>query len=177
MATANSLGNNLVVLYGGEQGPFTDGSVISVGIPVAVAAADLDGDGDLDLVSASASPGTLEFVIQTAPRVFEFSATLNVVDPRDVTVADLDGDLDLISPQGGANSVPVFFQIAPGRFNQDADKLTTNTEMSEPVVVLAADIDGDGKPDLVSANDLTNNLNIFYRGTGAISCVLSDVHL
>jgi hypothetical protein len=102
MAPANSLGNNIIVLYGGEQGPFTDGPVISVRIPAAVVAADLDGD---------------------------------------------------------------------------ADKLTTNTEMSEPVVVLAADIDVDGNPGLVSTNYLTNDLTIFYRGTSAISCVLADVHL
>ena len=73
--------------------------------------------------------------------------------------------------------IAVVAAVVAADLDGDGDKLTTNTEMSEPVVVLAADIDVDGNPGLVSTNYLTNDLTIFYRGTSAISCVLADVHL
>ncbi|MFT5042195.1 MAG: hypothetical protein ACI8TX_003177, partial [Hyphomicrobiaceae bacterium] len=165
-------------LPGSTEPVFTPGaSTLTTGAsPQSVAAADLDGDGDLDLVSADFGSSTLTLFFQGAPLagstepVFTPGATTPApgASPRDVAAADLDGDgdLDLVSANQISSTLTMFFQGAPLAgstepvFTPGASMPSAGTS---PVSVTAADLDGDGDLDLVSANLLSDTLTLFFQ--------------
>ncbi|RKZ07203.1 hypothetical protein DRQ32_10305, partial [bacterium] len=153
----------------------TLGDPETTGFPVYVAAADLDGDGDLDLVSANAGSGTLTVFFQTAAGVFDPAPSLTLGGPdttaftRSVATADLDGDgdLDLVSSNSSSNTLTVFFQTGAGVFDPVPSLTLGSSATTElPFYVEAADVDGDGDADIVSANVGNDSLTVFLQ-TGA----------
>ena len=86
--------------------------------------------------------------------------------PTSVTAADLNGDgaLDLVSANEGSDNLTVFFQD-PG----DPGSFTEPTAIGGPGItdlarsVTAADLNGDGALDLVSANLGSDNLTVFLN--------------
>src|SRR5262249_22327212 len=62
------------------------------------------------------------------------------------------------------NNLTVFFQGSPGRFRRTPFTLGGPGATDAPVSVAAADLDGDGDQDLVSANRIpSNNLTFFLQ--------------
>jgi hypothetical protein len=155
-----------------EVEPFVLGGSATTDFPVSVAAADLDGDGDQDLVSANHEGNNLAVFFQHAPGSFEASPltlgdSATTFGPRSVAAADLDGDgdQDLVSANLGgdlfpSSSLTIFFQLAPGSF---ATTPLTLDETGLHSSVVAADLDGDGDQDLVSANEFGDNLTVFFQ--------------
>jgi len=143
--------------------------------PESIAAADLDGDNDVDLVSANKGSDNLTIFYQspggfvTPPVVLGGFPTTD--GPVSVAVADLDGDgdLDLVSANDGAVQFPsshgsdlaVFFQVSPGTFLDEPIVLGGFSTTFSPVSVIAADVDGDGDLDVVSANVDGGDVTIF----------------
>ena len=86
-------------------------------------------------------------------------------DARSVAVADVNGDgaLDLIAANGFGDNLTVFYQVGPGAFGGASLTLGDASTTSVPVAVEAADLDGDGDVDLVSANDGSDELAIFFQ--------------
>ena len=82
-------------------------------------------------------------------------------DPVSIAAADLNGDglFDLASANRNSGDVTVFFQRGPGSFDPDPLVLT-DPRARVPRSVYAADLDGDGRTDLVSANQATDNLAV-----------------
>ncbi len=157
-----------------DRVPTTIGGPSTTFYPFWVQAADLDGDGDLDLVSASlgqALPGSLAVSWQTAPGAFDPTPTTltgvftDIRRPFFVQAADLDGDgdLDLVSGNYGTHTVTVFWQTAPGIFGEAPTSLGGPATTFQPSSVQAADLDGDGDLDLVSANLGSHTLTVFWQ--------------
>jgi alpha-tubulin suppressor-like RCC1 family protein len=137
-------------------------------------AVDLDGDGKLDLIACEtggsnitifhniSTPGSL------TTNSFEAGFKLPTGnDCRHAMAVDLDGDghLDIVALNYGDSTISIFRNIGA------AGSLTTNS-FSPPVTLacpggpyeaVAADLDGDGRPDLAVVNGDNNTVSIFQN--------------
>jgi hypothetical protein len=160
------------------QGIFASNSYAVGPTPTCVVAVDVNGDGKLDLVSANndspGSGGSLTVLTNNGSGVFGFNATLTAgKNPYCVVAADVNGDgkVDLISANaGGDNTLTVLTNNGSGGFALSATLPTGNTGNSAggyPFWVAAADLNGDGKIDLISANFFANTLTVLTNnGSG-----------
>lgn len=169
LISANFNENSLTVLTNNGSGGFGLGATLSVGAgPSYVLAADLNGDGCLDLVSANSLTSTLTVWFNNGSGGFVTNATLNVgYGPYCVAAADVNGDgfVDLISANfggGGGNSLTVLTNNGSGGFGLNA----TLTVGNGPLWVVAADVNADGRPDLLSANFSGNSWTVLTNNGG-----------
>ena len=145
---------------------FAPGTNMNVPAAITTVIADLDGDGKPDLVTANVYAnaisiyqnvginGVLTPASFAAPVVFAVGSGSD--DPVGVAVADVDGDgkLDLVVPDRNNNQLAIFRNISTGGM------LTTNSFAApiflavagDPRWVVVRDLDGDGRPELITAN-------------------------
>jgi hypothetical protein len=140
-----------------------------------VVAVDVNGDGNVDLISANLYVGTSTLTVFTnnGTGVFGSNATLNVVFNTTLTslcAADIFGNgkqaLILIGTNSaGLNALTIFTNNSSGGFGLHAT--LTNAVGSQPVSVCAADVNGDGHVDLITANYGANTLTVLTNnGSG-----------
>jgi hypothetical protein len=156
--------NTVSVLLQTGAGTFASAVDYVTGVqPVAIKAADLNGDGKLDLLTANfgaaTTPGTqgLSVLLQGAAGTFAAPVSYTTAyRPSGLAVGDLNGDgrLDVaVACQGlpgdpGAVSVLLQSPTTPGTLLAAVDY----RGVSGPMGVALADMDGDGRPDLVLAD-------------------------
>ena len=164
-------GNKVVWYENRGKGAFTAEQVIArprqFGGSITVSCADLDGDGDADVLSASDSDekivwyenrGGGEF---TAERVIATEAE----SVSSLFAADLDGDGDmdvLAAIVGGGGKIAWYENRGGGEFT--AERVIT-TEVRSPESVFAADLDGDGDMDVLSASSVDDKI-AWYENRG-----------
>jgi hypothetical protein len=166
LISANFYDGTLTVLTNNGAGVFGSNATLFVGgNPRRVVAADVNGDGKLDLISANYNvPGTLTVLTNNGSGVFGLNATLNVGnEPADVVAADVNGNgtLDLISANDINNftTLTVLTNNGSGVFSSNAMLTVGN----RPLRVVAADVNGDGKLDLITANFDDNTLSVMIN--------------
>jgi hypothetical protein len=163
-------GISLTVLTNNGHGTFGYNATLPVGRqPYWVAAADINGDGWPDLISANAYDDTLSVLTNDGSGGFVPSATLSTPDgsPYYVATADLNGDgkVSLIATVDCGYNHPgemeIFANDGAGNFTA-TDKLPTGFT---PASIAAADLNRDGRPDLVSANSSgpPGTLSIYFN--------------
>ncbi len=177
LATANNAGNNVSVFrqLGGSSysSPAADvvlGNALATSGPAGISVGDLDGDGRLDIVVANETGNDLAVFEQLSPSIFgsEPAMTLGSIadtsGPHAVAAADLDGDgrLDIVSANRTGGNLSIFYQGSAGGFASSAD-VVVGASLGSPNSVAAADFNGDGRLDLVSANGTSNNLTVFLQ--------------
>ena len=173
LITANwnsNTGDTLTVLTNDGSGGFVLASSPVTGTgPMSVAAADVNGDGKMDLISANRLDSTLSVLTNNGSGGFVLSGTYHVGSgPILVKAADVNGDgkVDLISANWGesaGNTLTVLTNNGSGGFVFSS---TLNVGKGS-VCVAAADVNGDGKVDLISANTTDSTLSVLTNnGSG-----------
>jgi hypothetical protein len=137
------------------------------GNPEGLTISDLDGDGYLDIISANSVEQTISIFRNNLVTNGTFITAVNIgysVDPYKIITGDLDGDgkPEIIVSNWNYPDVSIYW-------NKSSVGVINSHSFSKPVYFNAsygantlklADIDGDGRLDLVTANTLTNSISI-----------------
>jgi FG-GAP-like repeat/IPT/TIG domain/FG-GAP repeat len=193
LVVANSTNNTISIFRNtASVGSITTGSFASkvdftTGLfPFSVSIGDLDGDGKPDLAVANADPNNnlISIFRNTASAgSITTSSFDNKVDyaagtsPQSISIGDLDGDgkSDLAVANRAGNTVSILRNTASvGSFTASsfASKVDFATGTS-PRSVSIGDLDGDGKPDLAVANNVSNTVSI-YRNTASMGSITTS---
>lgn len=147
-----------------DQAPSRIVDTVSASIPTGLGIGDMDQDGDLDLVVSTRS-GSFEngngIKIYAQDGQGSFSGLPRVVSggetavaPEVFTVADFDGDADqdIVAVYRDEPTLRLYRQTAPGEF--DTDPLPLRGLSGFEGTISVADIDGDGRADVVAEDPL-----------------------
>lgn len=130
--------------------------------------ADFDGDGDLDVVASSHGNNKVAWYKNSDGQGnfnSEIMVTDNVLDVRSVYAADIDndGDMDVLSASMDDNKIAWYENVNGDGYFSGQNVITTNA--AGAVNIKAADIDGDGDQDVISASYSDYKI-AWYRNEG-----------
>src|SRR3954470_3129518 len=205
----NFIGGNLSVFLGDGAGGFVEASgspVAMAGGPIYVATGDFNADGLADLATANISPAGVGILVGTGNGQFAPAPASPIPDgsntfPQGLAVGDLNGDgrLDIAVANhmsstvnvllgSGGNGVVGFLPAVGSPFPTANGAAPGNG----PAHIAIGDVNGDGKPDLATANDSSNNSSVFLgnglgrflhiagspfsAGSGSLGVAIGDVN-
>ena len=152
----------VTVHWGAGDGSFAPALILQGGRgPAAVATADFDGDGDLDLASANSTSSSVTVFRNEGERTFTAAEeVLLVTSPNYVVTTDFDRDgfLDLATTNNGAE-----VQVLYGHGDGTLTRPFGFTGHGEAYSLLAVDVNRDGLPDLVTANEAEGTLSVLVN--------------
>lgn len=168
LISANNGANTLMILTNNGNGGFVASSSLNTSAnTVSVTTGDVNGDGKVDLISANYDGNgvsTLNVFTNNGVGGFVSSAVLPVAGQVNSVVAAAlitAGRIDLICQNASGNTLTIMTNNGHGVFTLASSPSTGSG--TYPSAVTAADVNGDGKIDLISANFngsltvLTNN--------------------
>ena len=182
LVAANGGDNSVSVLVntttlGAVAVNFTSQQKLATGTdPYFVTAGDVNGDGKPDLVVVNKNDATVSIYLDTtAPGATTPSfATPETFDtgtfPTCAAITDVNGDgkPDLIVADYGSNAVLVLFNTtSPGAATPSFAPQQAFATGSNPVFVIVADINGDGKPDMIATNYDQASVSVLLNTTAA----------
>ena len=156
------------------QVSFTLSSSPGVGSnPQAVVAADVNGDGKVDLISADSGVNKLSVLTNNGSGGFVLASSPGVGNgntPVSAAAADVNGDgkADLISANYYGDSLSVLTNNGTGLFTSPTNFYPDIYPVGKyPRQVTTADVNGDGKIDLISGNEGVDTISVLTNnGSG-----------
>ena len=165
--------DSISVLLGNGDGTFQPQTVYPTGgdrdFPTALVTADFNGDGNLDLVrSASLDPAGIGILLGNGDGTFQ-PVQITPGSGYGLAAGDFNGDgkLDIVEVNGGSNNVGVLLGNGDGTFQPAVIETVRVGGILEAVV--AADVNGDGTPDL----ELADGCGANSCSEGAVSVLLN----
>jgi hypothetical protein len=152
--------------------------------PVSVASADFNGDGKPDIVSANSFSYNASVFLNTtgagaaAPSYSAGQIFATGIGPASIAAADLDGDglPDIVASNQADTTVSVLVNTtASGATTPTFAAQQTFAAGTDPVSVAAVDVNGDGKTDLVVANNKTTTVSVLVN-TATFAGINLDQH-
>jgi trimeric autotransporter adhesin len=151
--------------------------------PYSIAIADINGDGKPDMVTANLAANTVSVLRNTATSGSiasgSFAAKVDFAtgsNPISVAVSDLNGDgkPDIAVANWASGSMSVLRNASTGSVITTASFAAKVDFVSgtHPQSIATGDIDGDGKPDIIVANQGSTNVSVF-RNTVAGGSITS----
>lgn len=160
-------GSNPVVFLGKGDGTFTAtaASFTLTDSPASVLAGDFNGDGVLDL--AFSDLNGIEIALGNGDGTFKETSASPISVPIELVGLVLgdfnhDGKLDIagIDYVNGFSGNVLLIGAGDGTFTAEATTLSTNQNSDAPFVMLAADFNGDGVPDLATLTPYVDTASI-----------------
>jgi hypothetical protein len=174
------------VRIGDGAGNFTYAGVLpSAASPSSIALSDLSGDGRKDVVSTNYDAGTFTVTLAAMsgynPGVNYYSGHFvnNSSKPIDVAIADFnnDGKKDIIVANSQEGTITLFRGNGDGSFvTTPAYFLLPNQYASSPRSLVVADIDLDGRSDVVTADSTSGSLTLMTNSCGVTTIDMTLDH-
>jgi Domain of unknown function (DUF4347)/NPCBM/NEW2 domain/Glucose / Sorbosone dehydrogenase/FG-GAP-like repeat/Calx-beta domain len=175
--TANQISNNVSVLLGNGDGTFAPAATYGA-VPGAHEAisADIDGDGDLDITVTGWGSNLVRTMKNNGDGTFGNFTDYNVdtTAHHSLQLADFNGDSrpDLAVTNYLTTSISVLLNLNNG--TGTFGSATRYTAGDGPHSMRAGDLNGDGRIDLVTANESSNNVSVLLgNGNGTFAPVVN----
>ena len=195
LVVANHDGDTATVLLdttvpGSTTASFAPGVAFATGsLPSSIAATDLNGDAKPDLIVANEGSDSVSVLFDTttpgvtSPSFAAAEAFPAGDEPSSVAVADLDGDgiPDLLVADRGADTASVLLNTTqPGSATPAFAERKAFPTGAGPTAVTAADLNGDGGPDVIAADGagdaISALLNTQYTASVGPPSVTGTIH-
>jgi hypothetical protein len=176
-AITGHIGGAVAVLLGQANGSFTGAGNANTGgdLPSSVAIGDFNGDGKRDLAIAHLNSGNVSILLGNGTGAFAFASGTPFsvgTRPASIAVADLNADnkADLAVAIADDNAVAILMGAGNGTFTANVNSPVAVGR--RPASVALADLNADGKLDLVTANLTDGNVSVSLGdGTGTFPTV------
>lgn len=173
VVAANRSLNRLSVTLQESPGTFSPNTIELGGpgvtdSPSAVAVGDFSGNGRLDIIVANSDSHSLAIFTQDSPGTFNpiplvLGGPGVNIDPRHLVAADIDGNGLMDVACANLDNITIFLQDPAGSFPATPIVLGDSKTTDGPTWIEVADVDGNGRLDVVSANRVGNDLTVFFQ--------------